>query len=122
MHTLVGAGSAGKGGGGGLDIANLVKPALARGEFQVIGATTIDEFRKYIERDAALERRFQPVMVNEPTPAETLQILKGLKDKYERHHKVSRRGVKGGRRRARVGSAVVRQQTGLHYVAAMPDL
>jgi hypothetical protein len=144
VHMLVGAGSAGRGGGGGLDIANLVKPALARGEFQVcdgrrereretreiergvvkvgarelsvtelvlthsaalpppcvlpiarmqvIGATTIAEFRKYVEKDAALERRFQPVMVREPTEAETLEILGGLREKYERHHRVRARG------------------------------
>lgn len=89
VHTLVGAGSVarGGGGGGGMDIANLIKPALARGEFQVIGATTVDEHRKYIEKDAALERRFQPVMVNEPSQPEAIEILKGLKEKYERHHK-----------------------------------
>ncbi|EFJ49084.1 ClpD chaperone, Hsp100 family [Volvox carteri f. nagariensis] len=87
IHTLVGAGSVGRGGGGGLDIANLVKPALARGEFQVIGATTLDEHRKYIERDAALERRFQPITVDEPTPEATLAILMGLKERYERHHR-----------------------------------
>lgn len=78
MHTLVGAGSVGRGGGGGgggLDISNLIKPALARGEFQVLGATTLAEHRKYIERDAALERRFQPVMVGEPDEAQTLAIL-----------------------------------------------
>ncbi|KXZ46077.1 hypothetical protein GPECTOR_47g352 [Gonium pectorale] len=89
IHTLVGAGSVGRGGGGGLDIANLIKPALARGEFQVIGATTLDEHRKYIERDAALERRFQPVNVDEPTPEATMAILLGLKERYERHHRVA---------------------------------
>mmetsp|Transcript_10026 Transcript_10026/g.21446 ORF Transcript_10026/g.21446 Transcript_10026/m.21446 type:complete len:958 (+) Transcript_10026:149-3022(+) len=89
VHTLVGAGSVGRGGGGGggLDISNLIKPALARGEFQVIGATTVDEHRKYIERDAALERRFQPVYIDEPTEEQTLHILHGLREKYERHHK-----------------------------------
>ncbi|GLI63797.1 hypothetical protein VaNZ11_006882 [Volvox africanus] len=87
IHTLVGAGSVGRGGGGGLDIANLVKPALARGEFQVIGATTLDEHRKYIERDAALERRFQPITIDEPTPEATMAILMGLKERYERHHR-----------------------------------
>ncbi|KAI8465710.1 MAG: ClpD chaperone, Hsp100 family [Monoraphidium minutum] len=89
IHTLVGAGAVGRGGGGGggLDIANLVKPALARGELQVIGATTLDEHRKYIERDAALERRFQPVYVLEPDEASTLAILAGLKERYERHHR-----------------------------------
>ncbi|GFR52667.1 hypothetical protein Agub_g15261 [Astrephomene gubernaculifera] len=89
IHTLVGAGSGGRGGGGGLDIANLVKPALARGEFQVIGATTLDEHRKHIERDAALERRFQPVLVEEPDEAAALDILMGLKERYERHHRVA---------------------------------
>ncbi|GBF96568.1 ATP-dependent Clp protease ATP-binding subunit [Raphidocelis subcapitata] len=90
IHTLVGAGSVGRGsggGGGGLDVSNLVKPALARGEVQVIGATTLDEHRKYIERDAALERRFQPVHVLEPDEAATLDILAGLKERYETHHK-----------------------------------
>ncbi|GBF97872.1 hypothetical protein Rsub_10227, partial [Raphidocelis subcapitata] len=89
IHTLVGAGAVGRGGGGGggLDIANLVKPALARGELQVIGATTLDEHRKYIERDAALERRFQPVYVLEPDEASTLSILEGLRERYERHHR-----------------------------------
>ncbi|GAX82036.1 hypothetical protein CEUSTIGMA_g9464.t1 [Chlamydomonas eustigma] len=89
VHTLVGAGSVGKTGpgSGGLDMANMIKPALARGEFQIIGATTVDEHRKYIERDAALERRFQPVMVNEPTEEQAVLILKGLRDRYERFHK-----------------------------------
>ncbi len=90
VHTLVGAGSSGRGGagGGGIDIANLVKPALARGEFQIIGATTVAEHRKYIEKDAALERRFQPVMVGEPSEKEAVEILSGLKDRYEKYHKV----------------------------------
>jgi ATP-dependent Clp protease ATP-binding subunit ClpC len=88
VHTLVGAGAVGRGGGGGLDIANLLKPALARGRLQCIGATTLDEHRKHIERDAALERRFQPVMIGEPTEEESLQILEGLVDRYERHHRV----------------------------------
>ncbi|GAB4819073.1 hypothetical protein N2152v2_006119 [Parachlorella kessleri] len=87
VHTLVGAGSVSRGGGGGLDIANLLKPALARGELQCIGATTLDEHRKYIEKDAALERRFQPIMVGEPTEPEALQILEGLQERYERHHR-----------------------------------
>jgi len=82
IHTLVGSGSA----EGSIDGANILKPSLARGEFQTIGATTIDEYRKYIERDAALERRFQQVQVSEPTCAETLQILKGLRDRYESFH------------------------------------
>lgn len=87
VHTLVGAGAVGRGGGGGLDISNLIKPALARGEIQCIGATTVKEHRKYIERDPALERRFQPVYVDEPSQEQTLEILKGLREKYERHHK-----------------------------------
>lgn len=84
LHTIVGAGAA----EGAIDAANILKPLLARGELQVIGATTLDEYRKYIEKDAALERRFQPVMVGEPTPDEAVQILLGLRDRYEAHHKV----------------------------------
>ena len=84
LHTIIGAGSA----EGSADAANILKPALARGDFQVIGATTINEYRKYIEKDAALERRFQPVHVGEPTEEEAVQILEGLKDRYEAHHKV----------------------------------
>ena len=84
FHTLVGAGKA----EGSLDAANILKPALARGELQCIGATTLDEYRRNIEKDAALERRFQPVKVGEPTPEEALAILKGLRDRYEAHHKV----------------------------------
>lgn len=84
VHTLIGAGSA----EGAVDAANILKPSLARGELQVIGATTIEEYRKHIEKDAALERRFQPVMVNEPSEDEAILILKGLRDKYEAHHKV----------------------------------
>jgi ATP-dependent Clp protease ATP-binding subunit ClpC len=89
IHILVGAGKAGGGGGGGggLDIANLFKPALSRGALQCIGATTLDEHRKYIEKDAALERRFQPVMVDEPTEDEALEILTGLRDRYEDYHR-----------------------------------
>ena len=82
LHTVVGAGSA----EGAIDAANLLKPALGRGEFQVVGATTQDEYRRYIEKDVALERRFQPVTVNEPSQAETLDILKGLRSRYEGHH------------------------------------
>ncbi len=85
LHTIVGAGSA----EGAVDAANILKPALSRGEIRVIGATTLNEYRKYIEKDAALERRFQPVTVGEPTPEATLDILKGLRDKYEAHHKLS---------------------------------
>jgi len=86
IHTLVGAG--GTGGGGAIDAANIMKPALSRGELQVIGATTIEEYRKYVEKDKALERRFQPVTVPEPTVEESIQILKGLARKYEEHHKL----------------------------------
>ncbi|MGE5573493.1 MAG: ATP-dependent Clp protease ATP-binding subunit [Bacteroidota bacterium] len=84
MHTIVGAGAA----EGAIDAANILKPALARGELQCIGATTIDEYRKYVEKDAALERRFQPIMVGEPTVDETIAILEGLRDRYEAHHRV----------------------------------
>ncbi len=85
IHNIVGAGSTGE---GNMDAANILKPMLSRGELQTIGATTIDEYRKYIEKDAALERRFQPVMVDAPSPDEAIEILKGLKDKYESHHGV----------------------------------
>ncbi len=84
MHTLVGAGKS----DGAMDASNLLKPALARGELHCVGATTLDEYRKYVEKDAALARRFQPVMVNEPTVADTISILRGLKEKYELHHGV----------------------------------
>lgn len=84
LHTLVGAGAA----EGAIDASNIMKPALARGELQCIGATTMDEYRKYIERDAALERRFQPVQVREPVIEDAIEILKGLRDRYETHHKV----------------------------------
>lgn len=84
LHTIVGAGQA----EGSADAANILKPSLARGDFQVIGATTIEEYRKYIEKDAALERRFQPVNVGEPSQEEAVEILKGLRDRYEAHHKV----------------------------------
>ena len=85
IHTIIGAGGA----EGAMDAANILKPALARGEIQCIGATTIDEYRKHFERDAALERRFQPVKVGEPTGEESVEILKGLRDRYEAHHKVT---------------------------------
>ena len=85
IHTLVGAGAA----EGAIDAASILKPMLARGELQTIGATTLDEYRKYVEKDAALERRFQPVKVDEPTLAHTIEILKGLRDKYEAHHRVT---------------------------------
>ena len=84
LHTIIGAGAA----EGATDAANILKPSLARGEMQVIGATTLDEYRKHIEKDAALARRFQPVIVDEPTEEETLEILRGLRDKYEAHHKI----------------------------------
>ncbi|MBI2856801.1 MAG: AAA family ATPase, partial [Chloroflexi bacterium] len=85
LHTIVGAGAA----EGAVDAANILKPSLARGELQCIGATTLDEYRKYVEKDAALERRFQPVLVEEPTLEQTLQILRGIKHKYEEHHRVN---------------------------------
>jgi ATP-dependent Clp protease ATP-binding subunit ClpC len=85
MHTLVGAGAA----EGAIDAASIIKPALARGELQTIGATTLDEYRKYVEKDSALERRFQPITVGEPSVAETIEILRGLRDRYEAHHRVS---------------------------------
>ncbi|WP_163971918.1 ATP-dependent protease ATP-binding subunit ClpC [Oceanobacillus halotolerans] len=85
LHTLIGAGGA----EGAIDASNILKPSLARGELQCIGATTLDEYRKYIEKDAALERRFQPIQVDEPTLEETMQILQGLRDRYEAHHRVS---------------------------------
>ncbi len=84
LHTLIGAGGA----EGAIDASNILKPALARGELQCIGATTLDEYRKYIEKDAALERRFQPITVDQPTPEEAVQILMGLRDRYEAHHRV----------------------------------
>lgn len=86
LHTVVGAG--GGGGEGGLDVSNVIKPSLARGELHLIGATTLSEYQKHIEKDAALERRFQPVLVPEPTVEQTIEILRGLRDKYEAHHKV----------------------------------
>ena len=85
LHTIIGAGSTGE---STIDASNILKPALSRGEIQVIGATTIDEFRKHIEKDSALERRFQPVMVNEPTVEDTIKMIQGLRDKYEAHHRV----------------------------------
>ncbi|UOQ91385.1 ATP-dependent protease ATP-binding subunit ClpC [Halobacillus shinanisalinarum] len=85
LHTLIGAGGA----EGAIDASNILKPSLARGELQCIGATTLDEYKKYIEKDAALERRFQPIQVGEPTLEESVQILKGLRDRYEAHHRVS---------------------------------
>ena len=84
LHTIIGAGGA----EGAIDASNIMKPALSRGSLQMIGATTIQEYRKYIEKDAALERRFQAVNVPEPTVEETVEILKGLREKYEEHHHV----------------------------------
>ena len=84
LHTIVGAGKA----EGAMDAGNLLKPALARGELHCVGATTLDEYRKHIEKDAALARRFQPVFVSEPTVEDTISILRGLKEKYEQHHGV----------------------------------
>ncbi len=83
LHNLVGAGAA----EGAIDAASILKPALARGELQTIGATTLDEYRKYLERDAALERRFQQIRVEEPSVDDTVQILRGLRDRYEAHHR-----------------------------------
>jgi len=84
LHTVVGAGKA----EGAMDAGNLLKPMLARGELHMIGATTLDEYRKYIEKDAALERRFQPVIVDQPSVEDTISILRGLREKYEAHHGV----------------------------------
>ncbi|RJK97631.1 ATP-dependent Clp protease ATP-binding subunit [Vallicoccus soli] len=86
LHTVVGAGGGGE--GGGADAAQMLKPALARGELHVVGATTLDEYRRYVEKDAALERRFQPILVPEPTVEQTVEILRGLRDRYEAHHQV----------------------------------
>ena len=85
MHTIIGAGGA----EGAIDASNILKPAMARGEIQIIGATTIAEYRKYVEKDAALERRFQPVTVEEPTEEETEAILQGIKERYEKHHGIT---------------------------------
>jgi ATP-dependent Clp protease ATP-binding subunit ClpC len=85
MHTIVGAGAA----EGAVDAANILKPSLARGELQCIGATTIRDYRKHVERDAALERRFQPIMVEEPTLDQTVEILRGIKHRYEEHHRLT---------------------------------
>jgi ATP-dependent Clp protease ATP-binding subunit ClpC len=84
LHTVVGAGAA----QGAMDASNMLKPALARGELQCVGATTLDEYQKYIEKDAALERRFAPVFVEEPSIEDTIKMLRGLRDRYEAHHKV----------------------------------
>lgn len=85
LHNIVGAGEAE---GGAMNAANILKPALAKGEVQIIGATTLDEYRKHIEKDSALERRFQPVMVDEPSIEESIEIIKGIRDYYEQYHNV----------------------------------
>ncbi|MGL5694734.1 MAG: ATP-dependent Clp protease ATP-binding subunit [Peptostreptococcaceae bacterium] len=85
MHTIIGAGATGE---GSIDASNILKPTLSRGDIQIIGATTVDEYRKHVEKDAALERRFQPIIIKEPTKEDTITIIKGLRDKYEAHHKV----------------------------------
>ena len=95
LHTLVGAGGA----EGAIDASNVLKPALARGEIQCIGATTLDEYRKYIEKDAALERRFQQIIVNPPSKDETIEILRGLRDRYEAHHRVQIKDERSASRR-----------------------
>jgi hypothetical protein len=95
LHTIVGAGKA----EGAMDAGNLLKPALARGELHCVGATTLDEYRKHIEKDAALARRFQPVFISEPTVEDTISILRGLKEKYEQHHGVRITGQRAGCRR-----------------------
>ena len=94
LHTIVGAGAA----EGAMDAANLLKPALARGELRCIGATTLDEYRKRIEKDPALERRFQPVFVSQPTVEDTIAILRGLKERYEVHHGIRIQDAVSGRR------------------------
>ena len=85
MHTMIGAGATGE---GSIDASNILKPTLSRGDMQIVGATTIDEYRKHVEKDAALERRFQPIVIQEPNKEDTIDILKGLRDKYEAHHNV----------------------------------
>ena len=85
MHTMIGAGATGE---GSIDASNILKPTLSRGDMQIVGATTIDEYRKHVEKDAALERRFQPIVIKEPSKEDTIDILKGLRDKYEAHHKI----------------------------------
>ena len=85
IHTIIGAGSTGE---STIDASNILKPVLSRGDIQIIGATTIDEYRKHIEKDSALERRFQPVLITEPTKEDTVKILEGLREKYETHHNV----------------------------------
>ncbi|MGL5329609.1 MAG: ATP-dependent Clp protease ATP-binding subunit [Peptostreptococcaceae bacterium] len=85
MHTIIGAGATGE---GSIDASNILKPTLSRGDIQIIGATTVDEYRKHVEKDAALERRFQPILIKEPTKQDTITIIQGLRDKYEAHHKV----------------------------------
>ena len=100
LHTLVGAGAA----EGSMDASNMLKPALARGELRAIGATTLNEYRKHIEKDPALERRFQPVLISEPTVEDTIAILRGLKDRYELHHGVRVQGRRHYRHRHAISS------------------
>ena len=114
LHTLVGAGAA----EGAIDASNMLKPALARGELQCVGASTLNEYRKYIEKDGALERRFQTVVVDPPSVEETVEILKGLRKKYEDHHRISdpRRDARAPRRSCRsatspTGSCPTRRST-----------
>ena len=104
LHNLVGAGAA----EGAIDAASILKPALARGELQTIGATTLDEYRKYLERDAALERRFQQIRVEEPSTDDTVQILRGLRDRYEAHHRVQDHRRRAASRRRRSPTATSR--------------
>src|SRR5690625_4915085 len=105
LHTLIGAGGA----EGAIDASNILKPALSRGEIQCVGATTMDEYRKYIEKDAALERRFQPIQVEEPSLEETVQILHGLNDRYEAHHRVTitDEAIRADRKSTRLNSSHV---------------
>ena len=99
LHTVVGAGATGE---GAMDAGNMLKPLLARGELRLVGATTLDEYRKHIEKDAALERRFQQVFVGEPSVEDTIAILRGLKERYEAHHKVTIADTRAGGRRGAV--------------------
>jgi ATP-dependent Clp protease ATP-binding subunit ClpC len=102
LHTVVGAGAA----QGAMDASNMLKPALARGELQCVGATTLDEYQKYIEKDAALERRFAPVFVEEPSIDDTIKMLRGLRDRYEAHHKVRDLRCCPGRRGCALSSSM----------------
>jgi ATP-dependent Clp protease ATP-binding subunit ClpA len=112
LHTVVGAGAA----EGAMDASNMLKPMLARGELHTVGATTIDEYRKNIEKDAALERRFQPVLVDEPSVEDTISILRGLRERYEQHHKVRIKDT------ALVAAAVLAAALAAWMVLAQPFL